>query len=212
VVPRGEPAAKAGPKRQERGLRRIESILDAAEAVMAEVGYEAATTNQIAARAGVSPGSLYQYFANKAEVAEALARRYLDSLSRAYGEVAGLELASLPVPELVDRVVDPVVAFNLAHPAAKALLAGAGVSPELAAATAALHEALCDRVETLLGAVAPGLDDGRRQLAATVSFQAFAGVLPTIAAAPPGDRPAVVRELKSVLAGYWAGLAAAPRR
>jgi AcrR family transcriptional regulator len=207
----GQPSASERPRRQERGLRRIESILDAAEQVIAEGGYEAATTNQIAARAGISPGSLYQYFANKAEVVEALAQRYLDNLGRRFDGVLGDDLAglaALPMPELVARVVEPMVAFNLAHPATKALLAGGAVSPELATATAGLHEAMCDRVEALLGLVAPALAAADRHVAAHLSFQIFGGVLPAIMAAPAAERPRVVRELTTALAAYWSGLAA----
>src|SRR6266511_1332655 len=48
-------------------------ILDAAAGVFADAGYERATTNAIAAAAGISPGSLYQFFPNKEAIAEALA-------------------------------------------------------------------------------------------------------------------------------------------
>lgn len=139
---------------------------------------------------------------------EALARRYLDNLGREFAGVLDDDLAALPIPELVARVVEPMVAFNLAHPATKALLAGGAVSPELAAATAGLHEAMCDRVEALLGAVAPRLAAADRHLAAQLSFQIFGGVLPAILAAPPSERPRIVRELTAALAAYWTGLAA----
>jgi AcrR family transcriptional regulator len=51
-------------QRRARGLQRIASILNAAEAVFTEMGYDRATTNHIAARASISPGSLYQFFSN----------------------------------------------------------------------------------------------------------------------------------------------------
>jgi AcrR family transcriptional regulator len=195
------------PRRQERGRRRIESILDAAEAVIAEVGYDAATTNQIAARAAISPGSLYQYFANKPAIVEALGRRFLAHLTEANQRgVFTPGLAALPLPELVDRVVDPLVAFNLAHPAAKSLLAGADLSPDLAAATVELHDALCDRVKGLIAERVPGRSAADNELAANVSIQIFAGVLPSIVAAGPRERPRVVREVKAALVGYWASL------
>jgi DNA-binding transcriptional regulator YbjK len=47
------------PSRQERGRQRMESLLRAAEEVFAEVGFERATTNLIAARASLSAGTLY---------------------------------------------------------------------------------------------------------------------------------------------------------
>ena len=51
--------------RQERSKVMVEAILEAASQVFAELGYARATTNKIAERAGVSVGSLYQYFPNK---------------------------------------------------------------------------------------------------------------------------------------------------
>ncbi len=51
--------------RQERSKVMVDAILEAAAQVFAELGYARATTNKIAERAGVSVGSLYQYFPNK---------------------------------------------------------------------------------------------------------------------------------------------------
>jgi len=51
--------------RQERSKVMVEAILEAATQIFAEMGYARATTNKIAERAGVSVGSLYQYFPNK---------------------------------------------------------------------------------------------------------------------------------------------------
>ncbi|WP_299812557.1 TetR/AcrR family transcriptional regulator [uncultured Roseibium sp.] len=57
-----------GQRRQPKQLRSrmmVETIVEAAEQIFTETGYEQATTNQIAERAGISIGSLYQYFPNK---------------------------------------------------------------------------------------------------------------------------------------------------
>lgn len=51
--------------RQARSRDTVETILRAAAQVFASRGYAAATTNHIAARAGVSIGSLYEYFPGK---------------------------------------------------------------------------------------------------------------------------------------------------
>jgi len=50
---------------QERSRRTVEAILQAASQVLVRCGYESATTGAIAERAGVSIGTLYQYFPNK---------------------------------------------------------------------------------------------------------------------------------------------------
>ena len=54
----------------------VEAILQAAEEVLVDKGYAAATTNRIAARAGVSIGSLYQYFSGKDAVFSELLTRH----------------------------------------------------------------------------------------------------------------------------------------
>src|ERR1700744_2850525 len=58
------------------GKARVAAVLEAAAAVIAEEGYDAATMAQIAARARSPIGSLYRFFPNKEILAEALIRRY----------------------------------------------------------------------------------------------------------------------------------------
>jgi AcrR family transcriptional regulator len=196
-------AVEEAPKRQERGLRRIEQILDAAEDVFAAEGYEATTTNLIAARAGISPGSLYQYFSNKRAIADALGERYIQRIAASGAAAYDEAYATLPLADVIDRVIDPMVAFNLAHPGAKALLSGAHLSPELADATAVMHDALCGFVEQLVAARAPHMPERDRVLVADVSVQIYAGLLPSVLAAPPRERARRIRELKSAFVGYW---------
>lgn len=64
---------------QRRSLERFERLLDACAHLLEEVGYEALTTSQIAKRAGVPIGTLYQFFDGKPAVARALARRNLEA-------------------------------------------------------------------------------------------------------------------------------------
>lgn len=58
----------------------VERIVDAGRRVLLEHGYEAASTNRIAAAAGISPGSLYQYFPDKHAVLAEVLDRYTDEL------------------------------------------------------------------------------------------------------------------------------------
>ena len=61
--------------RQVRAIETVHTVLDAAVRVLALEGAGAFHTNRIAAVAGVSPGSLYQYFANREMILAALAER-----------------------------------------------------------------------------------------------------------------------------------------
>ncbi|WP_181011975.1 TetR/AcrR family transcriptional regulator [Bosea psychrotolerans] len=71
-----------------RGVQRVSALLDAASAVFAEAGYEAATTTEIARRANASIGSLYQFFPTKEHLAAALHARHLDSLAAVFDSLA----------------------------------------------------------------------------------------------------------------------------
>jgi AcrR family transcriptional regulator len=64
------------PKRA-RGKQRVAELLEAAAAVFAEKGYEAATMTEIAARAGAPIGSLYQFFPVKEALADTLVQSYV---------------------------------------------------------------------------------------------------------------------------------------
>jgi len=65
--------------RQQRSAQTRRDILDAAARVFSEHGYAAGTTNRIAAAAGVSIGSLYQYFPNKDAILAALTDAHIDA-------------------------------------------------------------------------------------------------------------------------------------
>ena len=60
---------------QQRSQQMVDLLLGACARVIAGQGLANLTTNRVAAEAGVSVGSLYQYFANKQELLEALLER-----------------------------------------------------------------------------------------------------------------------------------------
>lgn len=63
--------------RQARAKETVSAIVQAAAEVIADLGYARATTNKIAARAGVSIGSLYQYFPNKEAILVSLLEQHM---------------------------------------------------------------------------------------------------------------------------------------
>lgn len=64
--------------RQARSQATVEAILDATARILVERGYAQASTNAVAQRAGVSVGSLYQYFPNKDALVRALHDRHVE--------------------------------------------------------------------------------------------------------------------------------------
>jgi AcrR family transcriptional regulator len=101
--PRKEP-------RQSRAKATVEAIQEAALQVLDDVGYEKLTTTRVAARAGVSVGTLYQYYGNKDSLVRALVVAYLDRAERAMKAVLE-ENTSLPT--LARHFVLRFIAFKL---------------------------------------------------------------------------------------------------
>ncbi|MEU6595923.1 TetR/AcrR family transcriptional regulator [Streptomyces flaveolus] len=62
---------------QRRSAERLTRILDACAELLDEVGYDALSTRAVAQRAGVPIGSVYRFFGNKRQMADALAQRNL---------------------------------------------------------------------------------------------------------------------------------------
>ncbi|MET0234850.1 MAG: TetR/AcrR family transcriptional regulator [Kibdelosporangium sp.] len=179
-------------RRQARGERRIAQLLDAAAEVFAAEGYVAATTNAIAAAAGVSPGTLYQFFPNKESMGEALADRYLEALVLAHEQDAGRQISGVPLDDVIDRMVDPAIR----------------IASENAGFTAVFHwserlqTAVVDQVDALLAVRVAALDPSRRRLVAVVTVKIFEALLPSLLAISGPSRAGMTVELKRVLRAY----------
>lgn len=199
-----EDTAKPARKRQARGEKRMAELLDAASEVFAEQGFAKASTNAIAARAGASPGTLYQFFKNKEELAEALMARYVGRLREAHSEAFDLAVAELPLEAMLDRIIDPVVAFDRANPGFYALLSDPHLSKDLASAKKPAQKVMFERLDQILEKKAPDLPPEKRTLTAEVAVHLFRGLLPMIMAAKEPDLPKVVVETKSALHAYLA--------
>src|SRR3954452_16634060 len=133
------PATSPAPRlrrlpQQDRSRRRLEHVLDTADTLLAREGAGALSMSRVAEEAGVSIGSVYQYFPDKGAVAEALALRYLDEFKEV---AAALEPADDPAGVAVDAFAD---AFR-ARPGFRAMWFG-GL-----------------RTESLRDATRPGLQD-----------------------------------------------------
>ncbi|MGG1947201.1 helix-turn-helix domain-containing protein [Trinickia sp. NRRL B-1857] len=92
------------------------ALLDAAGAEFAEKGFDAATMTAIAARAGASIGSLYQFFPTKDVLADALLEAYLTTLIDDLGRLREAAPA-LDIAVLAHRLARAFVDFRAAHPA-----------------------------------------------------------------------------------------------
>ncbi len=97
---------------QPRSRITVAAILDSAAHILAQDGYADFTTNRVAERAGVSIGSLYQYFPNKQALLAALHARHLDELTaRERAAIDDGEGHSLP--KAVARVIRVIIASHI---------------------------------------------------------------------------------------------------
>ena len=101
--------------RQARSAATVEVIVEAAARILETAGLTGYTTNAIAEQAGVSVGSLYQYFPNKDAITRALIRRELAVLEAA---IQGAREAQVPLKAFIAAAV----AQQLRRPALAQLL------------------------------------------------------------------------------------------
>lgn len=93
---------------QDRSQKTVDALLAATTRILVKEGYDRASTNRIAEVAGVSVGSLYQYFPNKESLVTALMQRHYDEMEKLLvGRLASV--ADRPVPEIARALVHAMV-------------------------------------------------------------------------------------------------------
>lgn len=195
LTPRREP-------RQARSRRQVNNMLDAAAHVFAEVGYDSATTNAIAERAGASIGSLYQFFPNKAAIFHALTMRYHAQMRDLVKEVVTVEAARLPLIRIIDSTIEALYRFARVQPGFTQIVISARSSAELVAAENALIQESIQLFDALLAVRAPSLGPDRRGLLAKVSVEAAHALLVLAIKTDQPDDEAVLQETKALLMAY----------
>jgi AcrR family transcriptional regulator len=101
--------------RQRRSKATVEAILEATARVLVEEGLDRASTNRIAEIAGVSIGSLYQYFPSKDALVMALLERHCE---RMLGLLlrSSVDLADAPLEEAVRTYVRAIIEAHAFEP------------------------------------------------------------------------------------------------
>ncbi|BAY85557.1 TetR family transcriptional regulator protein [Calothrix parasitica NIES-267] len=89
---------------QKRSQKRVEKILDAAAIVFDEVGFEAATTHNIAERADTAVGSLYQFFPDKLAIFNALELRHIERVYVIWDKLLRPEITQLPFSDFIHTI------------------------------------------------------------------------------------------------------------
>ncbi|MEV6772399.1 TetR/AcrR family transcriptional regulator [Nocardia sp. NPDC051030] len=109
AAPRKTAATPRKTPQQDRSRAMVARIVDAGQEVLIRYGYDGASTNRIAEAAGISPGSLYQYFPNKDAVVTAVIERYNTAVTDRVRDRVLANFARSPevaVPETISDLLD----------------------------------------------------------------------------------------------------------
>lgn len=115
---------------QARSRERVQRLLEAADHVLATEGYTALTVRRLADEADVPVGTIYQFFADKAGVVDALARRYIGEFDGMI-ELLVADAESQRWDDVVGTVIDAAIDIYRSRPGYLALWIGRHLSPEL---------------------------------------------------------------------------------
>ncbi len=186
---------------QARSKATVEAILVATAQVLERSGPEAATTKAIAARAGVSVGSLYQYFGGRDELIDALARRHVESMRRVLTDALA-ELISLPLEAAIPRLMTAVIAAHRLNPRLDHVL-----HQMIPMSNAAILDDFQDFTATVTATALrthPDTHVEDPELAGSILAQAIAGVLRSTLRRFPErlQNPALERQLADLVLGF----------
>ncbi|MEW5686714.1 MAG: TetR/AcrR family transcriptional regulator [Pseudomonadota bacterium] len=183
------------PPRQARAVAMVETILEASARILEAEGLAAFNTNAVAARAGASIGSLYQYFPGKDALLTALIRRKREGLCAALERAVA---STRDLDTLIDGLVRAALSHQLERPRLTASLDYAEAMLPLDAETRALKLAIVGTVADALaahGIAQPHV--AARDLAAMTRGMADAGGL-----FGDADRATLETRLRRAARGY----------
>jgi len=107
---------------QERSRATVDALIEATARILVREGFDKASTNRIAEAAGVSIGSLYQYYPSKEALVAAVIERHNRDLMQIV-RAALAEVASLPFDQAVRRIVAAAVDAHRLDPRLHRVLA-----------------------------------------------------------------------------------------
>ena len=200
LVPRRRPA-------QARSRERFERIVQAARAVLVDVGFESFTFDEVAHRAGVPIGTLYQFFANKYVLICELDRQ--DTAT----SLAEIERFSRLVPapqwpDVLDEFIDHLARMWREDPSRRAVWHAIQSTPATRATAADTELQLLEPLSEILRPLATEHSDAQRIELARFLIHTVVSLLNYAISGDPDKFNSVVMELKRMLISYLFAVAA----
>lgn len=188
---------------QARSQRRLEGIVEAAAEAFATHGFRDTTMEGIAARAGTSIGSLYQFFPNKTAVFREVAQRCMQEARRGYVALLGPAPLHQPWPVLLERIVDGFHRLHRDSLVMQAVWRNLELYGEYAEEDQALMREIAEVTAGLLAGWVPALAEERRRVVATMLVNTVATTMLVLVREDDQARAgAIVAETKLMLVRY----------
>ncbi|MEV5887593.1 TetR/AcrR family transcriptional regulator [Streptomyces sp. NPDC052020] len=185
---------------QRRSAERLARILDACADLLDEVGYEALSTRAVALRAGVPIGSVYRFFGNKRQMADALAQRNLERYTERVTERLKEADGAGGWRAALDAVLDEYLAMKRSAPGFS--LVDFGNQIPVGARHAEPNHRVADRLTALLsGHLGREPDDDLRRAFLVAVETADTLVHLAFRVAPEGDEK-IIEEARALLRAY----------
>ncbi len=102
--------------KQNRSRATVAVIVEAGTRILAEEGWAAFNTNAVAAKAGVSVGSIYEYFNNKQSLIDAITDAHLSAGEKLLGAACERLSGPIHIDEIVDLLIAGFVSIHEANP------------------------------------------------------------------------------------------------
>ena len=186
---------------QARGEQRIAAILQAAAQVFYEVGFDAATTDMIAQRAQTAIGSLYDFFPNKQAIAQRLSEQFCEDMRVLFEGILTDKLVQVPLSQLIDDILDPLVQYHQTHPGFRALWLQSGGDPRLARIHQDLDEVLTRKTAWVFARRYPQLDEAAARRLSHICIRTVQALL-SLAGDGPAIDSQIIAELKTMIRAY----------
>jgi AcrR family transcriptional regulator len=197
-------AARKGPK-QQRSKVTVAAILDATVQVLERQGSDAASTSRIAEVAGVSVGTLYQYFANREAILDALQDREFERATEMMNRVLSRG-AYHSDREVARAVIEGLLELHSAAPTLHRVLVVAGLSVTPTERVQAFDMRIIAVIKSFLSLAKVRIRRANLDAAAFVVYQAVrASMLACVVERPAGlDSETLVDELTDLVLRYLA--------
>ncbi|MBC7881955.1 MAG: TetR/AcrR family transcriptional regulator [Anaerolineae bacterium] len=189
--------------KQQRGKERVERILDAAAAVFDDVGYDAATTHQIAAQAGTAIGSLYQFFPDKAAIFMAMELRHSERVKSMWAQVDIPQIVQLPLRQMIQTLTQAVGSL-FAHPVSRVVFVQFYLAREI---FQSIDESMTQEAINFMASILkqrnPSLKEEQYALLAEVCVHSSNAVmLAALRSTDQGHRQRLAQEIEDLMVSY----------